>query len=159
MLSSTNGWRLVPPPIRPPGSRPLPPNRSTDPDPAEPSPASVCPARSRPSHNWPSRAPAATQRAGPIFLARHIPHRPEPRHQRLPGVLDNGTRGGRDLTSAAAALEQSVTDHNRLPPLTARTSKSAGPSQADQVGPTVFFRREATQTPCARFLFDFLLPG
>jgi hypothetical protein len=65
--------------------------------------------------------------------------RPKPHYQRLASVLENRACRSRDLVSAAAALEHSVTNHNRLLPLTAWSSKSVGPSQADKVGPAVFF--------------------
>ena len=84
------------------------------------------------------------QGAGPVLLTGHIPHRAEPHDQRLPSVLENGARSSRGLTPAAAALKQGGTNQNRLGPLTLRAPKSVRPSQAYQVGPTAFFRREAT---------------
>lgn len=70
---------------------------------------------------------------GSVLLTRHIPHRAEPRHQRLPRVLENCACRRRGLSPARTALEQSGTNHDSLRPLTMRTSKAIWPPNTHQI--------------------------
>src|SRR5260370_19420789 len=82
------------------------------------------------------------QCTGSVLLARHVPHCPEPHLQRLPRILENGSRRGRSLVIALAALPQGGTYRPRLAVTAAGTSKTFRPTQLEQVLPTRFFRRE-----------------
>src|SRR5206468_1477361 len=85
--------------------------------------------------------PLQAQCAGTILLARDIPHRTKPHHQRLARVLENRTRRGRSLMPASAALEQGGTHQHSLGSLALRTSKTLRPTDADQVRSTPFLGR------------------
>src|SRR5229473_4438834 len=82
------------------------------------------------------------QRAGSVLLARHVPHCPEPHLQRLPRILENGSRSGRSLVIALAALPQGGTYRPRLAVPAAGTPKTFRPTQLQQILPTRLLRRE-----------------
>src|ERR1700676_763572 len=82
------------------------------------------------------------QRAGSVLLAHHVPHGPEPHPQGLPRILENGSRRGRSLVIALAALPQGGTHPPRLAVATAGTPKTFRPTQLEQVLPTRLLRRE-----------------
>jgi hypothetical protein len=84
--------------------------------------------------------PLDPQRTRPVFLAGHIPHRPEPHDQRLAYILENRPRRHRGLAPTPSALEQGLTDYTRLHPATLGTPKAVGPPHPDQILPTCLFR-------------------
>src|SRR5262245_39986021 len=83
------------------------------------------------------------QRARAVLLARYVPHRTEPHHERLAGVLENGARSRRRLASATAALEQRVTHHHRLRAIALRAAEAIRPSQVHEVSPAVLCGAES----------------
>src|SRR6266568_7498942 len=82
------------------------------------------------------------QRTGSVLLAGHVPHGPEPHLQWLPRILEHGSRRGRGLVIALAALAQCGTNRPCLAMATAGAPKTVRPAQLEQVLPTRFLGRE-----------------
>src|SRR5439155_26697874 len=83
------------------------------------------------------------QRAGSVLLARHVPHGPEPHLQRLPRILEHGSRRGRSLVIAPAALPQRGTYRPRLAMATTGAPKTLRPAQLEHVLPARLLGRES----------------
>src|SRR5450755_2432862 len=82
------------------------------------------------------------QRADPVLLARHVPHGPEPHPQRLPRILEHGSRRRRSLVIALVALPQGGTHRPCLTAAAAGTPETLRPTQTEHVLPTALLRRK-----------------
>src|SRR5450755_562232 len=86
--------------------------------------------------------PLQAQRAGPVLLARHVPHGPEPHLQRFPRVLKHGSRSDRGLVITPAALPQRGTCCPSPAMTTAGAPKTLRPAQLENVRPIRLLGRE-----------------
>src|ERR1035437_9171873 len=77
-----------------------------------------------------------------VLLARHVPHGPEPHLQRLPRILENGSRRCRGLMTAPAALPQGGTYRPRPAVAAAGAPETFRPAQLDHILSTRLLGRE-----------------
>src|SRR6266550_3113119 len=87
--------------------------------------------------------PLEPQGASAVLLAGDPPDRPEPKRQRLAGILENCPSRHRTLVVATGALQPNSVQWPCLSTPTTRATEALWPTQAKQILPAGRFRREA----------------
>jgi hypothetical protein len=89
---------------------------------------------------WQAQNPLQSQRTDTIFLAGNMPNGSKPQPQWLPGVLEDGSRGDRDLRIALATAIQASLGLPGFIIATSRTRKPRRPPQLKQLSTAGLFR-------------------
>ena len=91
---------------------------------------------------WQSQNPLKPQRTDTIFLAGNMPNSPKPQPQWFPGVLEDGSRGDRDLIIALATAIQTSLGCPGFVTAASWTTKPLRPPHLKQISTAVLFRRK-----------------
>lgn len=89
---------------------------------------------------WQAQNSLKPQRTDTIFLASNIPNGPKPQSQWFPGILEDGSRGDRDLIIALATAIQTSLGCPGFVTATSRTGKPLRPPHLKQISTAVLFR-------------------